>query len=206
MVTNVITIGSDLACDFVINHITMPLCDKEIIKRIYPIHAQIFQDDNMYYLKPFSSDIYINEIGISSSLFQEMVHNGDIQIVNHAIRLNFDDKISVAGLSLFWQQWMVNLGLNCDTCRYYPVRQSNDAWCQYCEQSFRNPSPHIYGYSSKFFEDQRYFNYTDCKKCGFKPDWCVECDFFLTHEPKNRSYKEHVEMYLQRLNAIPAKQ
>lgn len=44
------------------------------------------------------------------------------------------------------------------------------------------------------------------KKCGFKPDWCVECDFFLTHEPKNRSYKEHVEMYLQRLNAIPAKQ
>lgn len=206
MVTNVITIGSDLACDFVINHITMPLCDKEIIKRICPIHAQIFQDDNMYYLQPFSEDIFINEIGISSPLFQTMVLNGEIRIINHAIRLKFDDIISVAGFDLFWQQWMVGLGLKCDTCRYHPLRQPNDAWCQYCEQSFRNPSPYIYGYSPKYSEDQGYFNYTDCKKCGFKPDWCVECDFFLTHEPKNRSYKEHLEMYLQRLNAIPAKQ
>lgn len=205
MVTKVITIGSDPACDFVINNTTMPSYSRELVERILPVHAQIFQEDNIHYLKSFGDDICINEISVFSSLFEKMILNGDIQIVNHSVRLNFNDTISIAGLDIYWQQWMVGLGLKCGTCRYYSLRQSNDDWCQYCAESHYNPSPHIYGYSPKYSEDHGYFNYTDCGKCGFKPDWCVECNFLLIPEPKNRSYKEHIEMYLQRVKAKPAK-
>ena len=205
MVSNVITIGSDLVCDFVINSITMPYHREEIIKRIQPIHAQLFIDDSVYYLRAFSGDIYINDIYVSSPLFETMILNGEVQIVNHAIRLKFDDKISIAGIDIFWQQWMVGLGLKCDTCKYLPLHQPNDEWCQYCKQCYRNPAPYIYGYSPKYAEDKGFYNYTDCNQCGLKPDWCVECNFRMNPEPLNRSFKEHIDMYLQRLMAGPAK-
>ena len=85
MVTKVITIGSDPACDFVINNTTMPSYSRELVERILPVHAQIFQEDNIHYLKSFGDDICINEISVFSSLFEKMILNGDIQIVNHSV-------------------------------------------------------------------------------------------------------------------------
>lgn len=190
MITNVITIGSDAACDFVINQFTKPTMDSYCFERILPIHAQILEEDNQYYILPFSDYISINDNYINnSSLRKKMV-------------LNIEDRISIGVFDLFWQQWIAGLGLCCDKCKYNRWRQDNDNWCQYCKECNYNPDPYIDGYSYNF--EYRYYNYANCSKCSLKNDdirfsYCPECNLFLIPEPKNRSYKEHIDMYLQRL-------
>ena len=198
MIKRVITIGSDSKCDFVINRTTMPTLMDYIIERIKPIHAQIIQDDDEYYLNPFSDYIYINGCGITSEYFKQHPY----EIKNGLIKLDFEDELSF-GLDVFWQQWMVGLGLNCGKCKYREHSVRDDGWCKFCRERHFNPSPYIYGFSRQFDYDNRgsgFYNYTDCKKCGYKPDWCVECTFFLEPQPKNNSFKEHVDMYIQRLD------
>jgi|GEM_PF-5506877 len=187
MITNVITIGSDAACDFVINQFTKPMMDSYFFERILPIHAQILEEDNQYYILPFSDYISINGNYINnSSLRKKMV-------------LNIEDRISIGVFDLFWQQWIAGLGLCCEKCKYNRWRQDNDEWCQYCKKCNYNPRPYEYGYNSKFKDDKSFYNYEDCNKCGLKPNWCIECIFKMEPEPKNRSFKEHIDMYLQRL-------
>lgn len=187
MITNVITIGSNAACDFVINQFTRPTMHSYCFERILPIHAQILEEDNQYYILPFSDYISINGNYINnSSLRKKMV-------------LNIEDRISIGVFDLFWQQWIAGLGLCCDKCKYNRWRQDNDEWCQYCKKCNYDPSPYEYGYNSKFKDDKSFYNYVDCNKCGLKPDWCIECNFQMEPEPKNRSFKEHIDMYLQRL-------
>ena len=104
MITNVITIGSDAACDFVINQFTKPMMDSYFFERILPIHAQILEEDNQYYILPFSDYISINGNYINnSSLRKKMV-------------LNIEDRISIGVFDLFWQQWIAGLGLCCEKC------------------------------------------------------------------------------------------
>lgn len=202
MITRVITIGSDAKCDFVINRATWPSLREDIIERIKPIHAKIIQDDGCYYLIPYDDYIYINDVGIGSPQFHYLKDDGLVRMRNDAIQLDFDNRVSF-GIDIFWQQWMAGLGLNCNQCAYRKHRLPEDGWCRCCEEQHYNPAPYIYGFSSKFEYEKRYtsgyYNYTDCELCNCKPDWCVECNFFLEKEPKNRSYKEHVEMYIQRL-------
>lgn len=202
MIEKVITIGSDSKCDFVINRSSYPTLMDDIIDNIKPIHAQIIQDGDCYWLVPFSDYIYVNNVGIASDRFQSMKNNGDVKVDNGSIMLDFEDKLSL-GIDIFWQQWMVGLGLCCDKCRYMDYRVQDDGWCKYCTECHFNPSPFIYGFSNQFVYEHRwtsgFFNYTNCKKCGYKPNWCVECDFFLQPQPKNNSYKAHVDMYIQRL-------
>lgn len=199
MIQRVITIGSDSKCDFVINRTTMPTLMDCIIERIKPVHAQILQDDDEYLLNPFSDYIYINGCGITSDFCKQ----NPLKITNGLIKLDIEDRLSF-GIDVFWQQWMVGLGLSCDKCKYREHRMQDDGWCKFCRECRFNPSPYIYGFSWHFDYDCRwtsgYYNYTDCKKCGLKPDWCVECNFGLEPQPKNNSFKEHVDMYIQRLD------
>ena len=201
----VITIGSDSKCDFVINSTIMPTLDSFIIERILPIHAQILQVDNEYYLKPFSDYIYINGCGITSNAcICEDVFSPN-KDADDVIKLDIEDHISV-GVDIFWQQWMFGLGLCCDKCGYKRHSIQDDGWCKYCKERHFNPEPYIYGYSSKFNYAERntsgFYNYTNCEKCNLKPDWCLECNFFFNKHPKNNSYKEHVHMYIQRLEDL----
>ena len=202
MIEKVITIGSDSKCDFVINRNTYPTLMDCIIDRINPIHAQIIQDDDCCFLIPFSDYIYINNVGVTSHSFQLLKDSVCINDDGRAIRLDVEDRISI-GIDVFWQQWMAGLGLCCNKCRYRDCSVQDDGWCKYCTEYHFNPPPFIYGFSNQFDYEHRlvsgFFNYTKCEKCGFKPDWCVECDFLLEPQPKNNSYKEHVDMYVQRL-------
>lgn len=203
MIKRVITIGSNSKCDFVINEITMPTLRYDILKQIKPIHAQILQDDDEYFLNPFSDYICINGCGITSDFCTHRNGNDPITNINGLIRLDFEDGLNF-GIDVFWQQWMAGLGLSCGKYKYREHCMQDDGWCKFCRESHFNPSPYIYGFSRQFDYDNRgsgFYNYTDCEKCGYKPGWCVECTFFLEPQPKNNSFKEHVDMYIQRLES-----
>ena len=168
----------------------MPTLSSYLLKRVLPVHAQLFEEGSEWYLLPFSSDISVYHA------FAHEIHRGEI------VHLDIEDRISIGGINLFWQQWIVGLGLKCEKCRYYYLRLPDDNWCWYCKDHNYNPAPYIYGYSQQFAGNrlEGYYNYTDCNKCNLKPNWCVECDKGLVPEPKNRSFKEHVAMYLKRLS------
>lgn len=205
MIKKVVTIGSDSRCDFIINRSTYPTLMDCIIERINPIHAQIIQDDENFYLIPFSDYIYVNEIGIMSFAFQQMVEKGNVRVVNNSICLDVEDEIS-CGIDIYWQQWMAGLGLSCDKCEYQKHQLQNDEWCKVCKGSNYNPLPYINGFSREFKCGEHaafgFKAYPGCENCSLKPGWCVEC--VNPHEPQSkiRTYKEHVEMYVQRLRCL----
>lgn len=193
MISNLITIGFLPACDYVIEAY-------DYIKERPPVCAQIYQKGSRYYLQPFTEDIRINNVRIDSPLF------GNIQDSRGIILLDLDDIIDIKGVTVFWQQWMYGLGLCCDRCRYAKLAVENDNWCNFCKRYNHNPGPYIKGYSNEFNEkeicvkDIGRYNYVDCKKCTLV-DWCVECTFLNEAEPLNRSFKDHVEMYVKRIEA-----
>lgn len=199
MIKKLITIGIDSKCDFVISKNTMPTLKYDIIEQIKPVHAQILQDDDEYLLNPFSDYIYINGCGITSDFCK---YNPQ-KITNGLIKLDIEDRLSL-GIDVLWQQWMVGLGLSCDKCKYRKYSMQDDNWCKYCKECHYNPAPYIYGYSPDFdyltHYSSGFYNYANCNECNLKPNYCIECDLFLKIEPKNRSFKDHVDMYIQRIN------
>lgn len=83
MIKQLITIGSDSKCAFIINRITWPTLSYDIVEKIKPIHAQIIHDDNACFLNPFSDYIYINGCGITSDYSEQCpckIKNGLIKL------------------------------------------------------------------------------------------------------------------------------
>lgn len=194
----VITIGSSPQCDFVINRNTMPTLMDSITSQIKPVHCQIIQkDDESFRLIPFSEYIYINDCGINAPASK-------LYRINNEVIIDFEDNICI-GIDLFWQQWFVGFGLNCGNCKYKKYSLPNDEWCTSCKKWHYNPAPYIFGYcwqfkeNESFVKDKGYYNYVDCNDCSVSKDWCCECTFQIEPEPKNRSYKEHIEMYNERI-------
>ena len=149
MIKKLITIGSDSKCDFVINKTTYPTLMDCIIDRIKPVHAQIIQDGDCYWLVPFSDYIYINDAGITSLRFQSLIDSGDVKVEKGSILLDGEAEISF-GIDVFWQQWMAGLGLSCNRCKYRKYSLQNDEWCKVCRENNYNPSPYINGFSRQF--------------------------------------------------------
>ena len=202
MIKKVITIGSDSKCDFVINRTTYPTLMDCIIDSINPIHAQIIQDGDCCLLVPFSDYIYINDMGITSLNFQSLIDSGDVKVEKGSIILDVEDEISF-GIDVFWQQWMAGLGLSCTICKYRKYSLQNDEWCKVCRKNNYNPLPYVNGFSREFKSGESaasgFHEYPGCINCLLKPGWCVECIYPREPQPKTRTYKGHVEMYLKRL-------
>lgn len=193
MISNLLSIGIHPACDYVIR----PYPYEEGMPSVC---AQIYQKGSRYYLQPFTDNIAINDVGLGSPLL------GNIQNSTGTVLLDIDDTISIGGHTIFWQQWMYGLGLRCDRCRYAKFASENDNWCNFCKRCNYNTGPYVKGYDKEFNEEERSikdigrYNYVDCKKCTLM-DWCVECTFLIEAEPLNRSFKDHMEMYIKRIEA-----
>ena len=193
MIKRLITIGSDPVCDFVINRQTWPTLADYIVDSIIPLNAEIIQDDEGCYLVPFKDNVYVNGTGVTFILER---------VTDKIIVLDYEDRISVRGLDIYWQQWIEGLGLRCDNCMYLRYRLQDDDWCKCCKEHHGNPAPYIYGYSWKFdYSNKIFFNYTDCNRCRSRNTRfdCCECTSFQAHQPKDQSYKAHMDMYMQRL-------
>ena len=177
----VITIGSTPQCDMFFPK-TQGCSD--YIESLEPIECQIIQDNSgSYHLVSFSEHISINGTKVKGE-----------------VPLDIEDAIHITVIQLFWQQWFAGFGLDCKKCRYKKYSLQNDEWCDKCKQNLYAPSPYVWGYSQNY-KDNKYeiFNYTDCNSCTLKPGWCCECTFGKEPMPKNKSYREHIEMYNERI-------
>lgn len=184
----VITVGSASQCDLVID---MPTLRDEIRQGILPIHCQIVQFDNgNFMLKAFGSKIWVN------NCFVDFLSD-DKKMGKREILLDFEDRIDI-GIELYWQQWFYGFGLNCENCKYSKYCSSEDVFCDYCKSCCYNPGPYK-GCYSRNFNLTDFFNYVSCNTCSYKGDWCRECTFLIEPEPKNRSWREQIEMYNARL-------
>lgn len=187
-IVRIITIGSAIQCDIVINHRY-----DYMMKNVVPIHCQIIELNNSEFRLVAFGDVFVNH---------HIYNNSSMEIL-----LNIDDCIYVGTMSnpIYWQQWFYNFGLNCSSCKYKKHSLPNDEFCFLCKRKGYNPPPHIHAYSKNFKTKEKAELWGPCYQCsanieGFcKADYCLAQDSCKVLEPINHSWEEQIIMYEERI-------
>lgn len=106
---------------------------------------------------------------------------------------------------MYGQKWFHNYGLDCSSCKYSKYRSHNDEFCSLCKGKGYNPPPHMRAYCLDFATEDKAGLWGPCYQCGSnvdgfcEADYCFAKDSCIVIEPINKSWKEQIAMYEDRI-------